>query len=256
MIKANFLKSQAAKARTERRTPAFLRRLVGASVDGAARHHYGDAYAIKCLQTSWAVKTLLSDLGIGSRVWLGALCAAEVYEEWGHDGWGGFWGADHHVWLVTEFNELVDLSIAELHRHPVSRRSDGIPIPPLWWETLDSWPPVIRYLPDSVVGNVALSPPEMSDLDAFTEATRARCSSLIAERRVDQISFGPFLESVDSMNRLHETGHPWLTRAIAFQDFGKTFPAWIREREAELIAAFRAGQAAPSRLAAQPGLTA
>lgn len=43
MIKPAFLKAQVAKAKTRRRTPPFLRRLVAQAVDATAREHYGEA---------------------------------------------------------------------------------------------------------------------------------------------------------------------------------------------------------------------
>lgn len=76
---------------------------------------------------------------------------------------GRLLGQDHHIWLTTEYDELVDLSISHCHRHPRSRRTDGIPMPPLWWNDLGQWPPVIRYLPDAPV-RIRLQGEDAADL--------------------------------------------------------------------------------------------
>ena len=80
MIKQRFIELQVAKCRAGKRTTPFLRRLVAGTVDEVARIHYAEAYPTKCVQTSIAVQRLLGRLGIASRVWLGAFCAAEVFE--------------------------------------------------------------------------------------------------------------------------------------------------------------------------------
>jgi hypothetical protein len=101
VIKTSFLEAQSAKSAAQKKTTSFLRRLVASVVDRAAHEHYGAAYSMKCLQTSHAVLLLLDRLKIGGVLCEGALCAALVYEETRADGWGGFWGANHHVWAMT-----------------------------------------------------------------------------------------------------------------------------------------------------------
>ncbi|HEX7759700.1 MAG TPA: hypothetical protein VF459_09370 [Caulobacteraceae bacterium] len=256
MIKPSFLRAQVAKSRISRRTTPFLRRLVGSVVDKTAHEHYGAAYPTKCLQTAWGVQVLLRRLGLESRLWMGAFCAAEIFAAWGHDGWGGFWDQDHHIWLTTEFNEIVDLSVAQMHGHPRSRRDDGVAMPPLWWDDVGTWPQVIRYLPDSPIRVGFTDPADTADLTAFETKLLWTFDQILARRRLDEIEFGPFLDNVDGMNRLHQAGHPWLVRGTAFIDRRVAFPAWIREREAELIAGIRAGIRAPSRLAHRTDLVA
>ena len=79
---------------------------------------------------------------------MGATCFAEVFHEASVGGWGGFWGHDHHIWVVTELREYVDLNISLLHLHPSRSRRDGIAVPAIWWDDAAHWPPVIRYLPE------------------------------------------------------------------------------------------------------------
>jgi hypothetical protein len=188
---------------------------------------------------------------------MGAFCAAEIFEEWGHDGWGGFWGDDHHIWLVTEFNELVDLNVAVMHQHPRSRRSDGVPMPPLWWDLACGWPSVISYLPDMLVERVEL--PDISDqmdLIEFEAAVMRRFEDAILTQRPDQLKCAGLLEDIDAMQRLHEAGNPWLNRAIAFQERGIPLPLWMRTRAQEIASAHRAGEPIPSRLSHRRDLVA
>lgn len=239
MIKPNFLKKQINKSRAQRTTAPFLRRLVFTTVDQVAREHYELAYPMKCLQTSAAAKALLENLGIKSRLWMGATCFAEAFEQ-GDVIWGGFWDRDHHVWLVTEFSELVDLSIAQMHQHPNRKRDDGIPVLPIWWDETDQWPDVIRYLPDGPVKIGLDDPVEIADLNIFLTKVRNRFEDLLRLRCVEDVKFGPILADVAMMDSLHKQNHPWLIRAAQFSDRGIPFPPWIQKRDAELTAAYEA----------------
>lgn len=97
VIKDTFLRAQTRRSNASRKTTPFLRHLVASVVDDAAARFYGEGYALKCLQTSWATSRLLKKLGIKAGVVLGTFCAAEVYEDVSRFGWGGFWGEDHHL---------------------------------------------------------------------------------------------------------------------------------------------------------------
>lgn len=253
MIKASFLKAQSAKA-ARGRTPPFLRRLAAGVVDRVALAHYGPAYSMKCLQTAHAVGEVLKRFGVESQLWMGAFCAAEVYEEPGHQGWGGFWGQDHHVWLYTANRELVDLSVSQMHRHPKSQRRDGIAMPALWWDDASSWPPVIRYLPDRPGRIGFVEADDVADLATFMDLVMAELDRVLAQDRVEQVTFGPLMSGIQDMDVLTRQGHPWLVRAIGFQERGARLPQWIQERHEELTAAWRSGQAAPSRLIGVDGL--
>lgn len=251
MIKPAFLKAQTLKSRQMGQTSLFLRRLIFSTVDRLAKNRYGEDYPIRCLQTSVAVQSLLASLGIRSELWLGALCAAGPHEDPTAATWAGFWGQDHHVWLRTEFNELVDLSVSQLHLHPRSIRDDGIAMPPVWWDDIGGWPPIIRYLPDSRIGEVSLPAPDETDLAEFRTDIMVAFGEQTKHARVDQITFGPILDNVDTMNRLTAQGHPWLVGALAFLGHGVSFPPWIQAREAELNAAYKLKIRAPSQLAPQ-----
>ena len=133
MIKKRFIGRQIEKSAAGKRTTPFLRRLVFQTVDAVSRSHYAKDYSMKCGQTAAATKMLLAKMGIDSRLTMGAVCFPKIL--WGGQfaGWTGFWDADYHVWLETEFNEIVDLSISQLHDHPRTIERE-MQTPAIWWE--------------------------------------------------------------------------------------------------------------------------
>lgn len=255
MIKPAFLKAQIEKSRRSRRTSSFLRRLIFSSAHEVARNWYADDYPTRCLQTSCAVQALLKRFGIQSEIWLGALCTAGIYTDPPGATWAGFWDQDHHLWLRTEFNEFVDLSASQLHLHARSIRTGGVGMPAIWWDDINQWPSVIRYLPDTRIDSVRLpDAKDQADLEAFCLAVEAFLDQRMNTEAVEQIVFGPILDNVDTLNRLTKQGHPWVCGALAYQNIDAEFPPWIEERERELQEAYLHGQRPPSRLAARHDL--
>lgn len=245
MIKSGFIKAQIAKSVANRQTSPFLRRLVFSVVDEVANAHYGVHYPTKCFQVSAAIQAVLDRFGIESRLWVGAVCVAEVFEDPGYATWGGFWDQDHHLWLTTQYDELADLSISQVHRHPRSRRTDGIAMPSVWWNDLGQWPPVIRYLPDAPV-KIGLQGEDAADFARFQEKVMTALDARLATGSVQDTAFGRILCDIEWMNEATRLGDPWVTRAVVFVDGRIPFPAWIQERERELN---RLGATAPRRLA-------
>lgn len=250
MIKTAFLKAQTEKSRRESKTSPFLRRLIFSTIEQTAKTRYAADYPVRCLQTSVAAQALLARFGIKSELWLGALCAAGLYTDPPAATWVGFWDQDHHVWLRTEFNELVNLSASQLHQHPRSQRKDGIGMPAVWWDDISEWPSVIRYLPDTWLRAVRLPDAgDQADLEAFEGAVSILTDEHLQNASVEQIAFGPILDNVETMNRLTQAGHPWVRGALAYQNLDVDFPPWVLEREQELVEAHKAGKRATSRLA-------
>jgi hypothetical protein len=256
LIKPAFLKTQKRKTQNDKRVSPFLRRLLASTIDRAAREHYGDAYCMKCVQTSQAMSRLLTRVDVRSKVWVGAFCAPEVFHDTALIKWGGFWGDEHHAWVVTEFSEVIDLSIAELVHHPCKVRSDGIPLPTVWWDDIGEQPSVIRYLPDTPIKASFADPAETADYDAFLGVVDALWNESLSTYRVDELHFMPMLEGPASMNRFHEAGHPWFVKAVLFQDRAVPFPDWISNRESEIAESSRRGERPPTRLAHLLGLRA
>ena len=237
MIKPGFLQKQIQKSRRDGHTSQFLRRFVFSIVDQALHDHYGGDYPQKCLQSSVGIQLVLKKLGIESKLWTGAACFAQAYKTVPEMiGWAGFWDRDHHVWLVTEFSELVDLTVSELHLHPSFSRQDAEPIPPLWWDELGQWPGTIRYLPDGAVSSAFRFEMrrETQDLESFKNLLLATMGCYVAERRAEDIAFGPILEGEHSLNSLHDQGHPYLVKTLVVHRQGVPFPPWVQQRQAEL----------------------
>jgi len=237
MIKPGFLQKQVQKSRRDGHTTQFLKRLIFSIVDRALHEHYGGDYPQKCLQSSVGIQMVLKKLGIGSRLWTGSACFAQAYKHAPEKtGWAGFWDRDHHVWLVTEFAEFVDLTISELHLHPSFSRRDAEPIPPIWWDEAARWPRTIAYLPEGAVASVFQfeTREETEDLDRFKGLVLSTMGQYLTERRVEDVIYGPILEGENSMNSLHDQGHPYLVKTLIVQQLGIPFPAWVQQRMAEL----------------------
>jgi hypothetical protein len=237
MIKKGFLQKQVQRSRADKRTAPFLRRFVLSIGEEALRGHYGNEWPDKCLQSSHAIQLVLDRLGISSEIWEGAACFAQAYKNAPQEiRWVGFWGEDHHYWLMTEFKELVDLTISQIHLHPEFSRSDGEPIPPVWWNNLSPWLNTIRYLPAG-----SLSPDsyfenreDEDNQKAFEASVIVTMNRYMASYDVNNVSFGPIIENEDSLNSLYQQRHPAIVKTYGMHQQASPFPPWIEQRIAEL----------------------
>lgn len=161
--------------------------------------------------------------------------------------WGGFWGGDHHVWVETEFAEVADLSVSRLHEHPASHRQDALPAPPIWWRLGDWSPEVFLYLPDHPALPDFDDAEGTAELFGFLELVRARFADTLAKAHVGDIVRPQLLDSDDALRRLAAQNDRWAKTALAVKKMGLPFPAWIQERQAELMECWQAGREAPSR---------
>ena len=248
MIKNRFIDRQIEKSTAAKRTAPFLRRLVFQTVDIVSRSHYANDYAMKCVQTAAATKMLLANMDIDSRLTMGAVCFPKILVGGQFAGWTGFWGKDHHVWLETEFNKVVDLSISQLHEHP---RTIGreMQTPAIWWEQKNGWPPIIRYLFDTCAGGVDLgNPRDQASYEQFLENVQVKFSSTLADKIVEDVTFSPLLGDVDQLNIWTKDGHPWVIGAQTVLDRQIPFPEWIANREKEIELALTRGVYPNSRL--------
>jgi hypothetical protein len=236
MIKKGFLQKQAQSSRRDKRTTPFLRRFVLSIVEEALLARYGNRSPEKCLQSSLAIQLVLDRLGISSDVCEGAACFAQAYKNAPQEiRWVGFWGEDHHYWLMTEFRELVDLTVSRIYLHPGFSRSDGETIPPLWWNDLGSWPNTIRYIPAGLLSTDSRfeNGEDEDDQKAFEACVIETLNRYIASRDVGNVSFGPILENEDSLDSLYQQGLPYLVKTYIVQQQAISFPPWIQQRLAE-----------------------
>lgn len=254
MIRRRFIDRQVEKSAARKRTTPFLRRLVFQTVDTVSRMHYGKYYSMKCVQTAAATKMLLAKVGIGSRLTLGAVCFPKILISGQFAGWTGFWDADHHVWIETEFNEVVDLTISQLHDHPRTRERE-MQTPAIWWQQGNGWPPIIRYLFDTCVDGVDLeNAGDQESYEQFVERVQAEFVSLLADKGVEDVAFSPLLGDLDQLNMWTEEGHPWATAALSVLEYNIPFPPWITERQREIETALDQGRYPSSRLGGREGL--
>ncbi|MGC6500820.1 MAG: hypothetical protein ACON4C_11555 [Henriciella sp.] len=248
MIKSQFLKKQREKSQSTKSTTPFLRRLVFYTVDQVASEHYGADYAMKCAQTAGAAQRVLDRLGVRSRITLGAVCFPKISPDRRFLGWTGFWGDDHHIWLTTEFCEVVDLSISRLHDHPKTRGTE-MPTPAIWWCHEQGWPPIIRYLEDTFIDGIALSCElEQASYEAFLEKVDFTFSTILRDQIVSDVRFDSMLMNLDQLNALTDANHRWATAACIVPAQDIAFPDWVVERENEIADFLNRDQRPPSRL--------
>jgi len=235
MIKKTFLDKQATKAQNDRRTPDFLRRLCFTIVEKVLIQHYSDSYSMRCLQSSLAISLILKRFGIKSQAYIGEVCVPQVFAENSiAPRWNGFWGDDHHVWLMTEFCELVDLTIKYLHLHPVTKGNNQLEMPAIWWSDATRWPNVIKYLPQEPI-TAKLPSEEMIDLQDFQAKVNQELDLFLECSSVQQVAFTSVLHGPESMNHLFSKGELWLVRRAVLQDGRLPYPPRIVERERELL---------------------
>ena len=254
MIKRQFIKKQIEKSHHTKCTTLFLRRLIFQTVDVVTRAHYGNQYCMKCLQTSTGVQILLAEMGIKSRLTFGAVCVPKILKTGEFGGWTGFWGDDHHVWLETEFGDVVDLSISQLHQHPRTKFPE-IKTPAVWWNQRHGWPPFIRYLFDTQVDKIELADADdQTSYEEFSDKVKAEFSVALADKFVQDIAFSPMLDDVDQVKTWAEENNPWATGALTVLEYQIAFPPWIVDRQWEIESALDQGKLPKSRLSERADL--
>lgn len=239
MISEAYLNIQVEKSKSAKFTSPFLRTLIFQIVDSALTEHYGKNYSTCCLQSSAAINQLLKRFGISSRIITGAFCTIEVYKQKNKIGWewGGFWDKDHHIFVISENSDLIDLTISQLHLHPQSNKKKYLPILPIWWSPISKWPPLIKYIPEKTV-EIELSEAEMNDLHLFLDKVNKLADSYLLNKEVEDIRFVPFLSGIESLNKYTLEGNEWLKWAKEIIIKGVAFPEWIIKKEYELLNSF------------------
>ena len=235
MIKSTFINKQIEKSKRQKSTSPFLKKLIFSVVDKALKLHYGDSYSMKCLQSSVAIRSILDMYEIKSREYVGALCVSQVFER--NDklpSWNGFWDKDHHVWLHTEYGELVDLTINALHLHPASKKFVQLEVPSVWWGDTAEWPRLLKYLPDGAI-NLELPKEDEKDLEVFIKLVSKEYEAVIQNSSVNDIKYEPILHGVQSCNDLHASGNQWLVKSYFLQENNIPYPDWIQNRHNQLM---------------------
>ena len=91
----------------------------------------------------------LNKYGISSQIFFGQAAWIEVTEKAGVL-WAGCWDGNVHLWVATEFGEIVDLNVGVAHRKRAhqSELEKSKYSPPLLWST--EVPKFYRYQPEGV----------------------------------------------------------------------------------------------------------
>jgi hypothetical protein len=235
MISANFISEQIKKSKSERRTSSFIRNFVFYIVDKALKEQYGENYSVRCLQSSAGIQRMLQKFDIESKLYTSSFCTIEILiegdkTEW---AWGGFWDKDHHVIAVSEYSDLIDLSISQLYQHPGSGIKNAIPIPALWWTPLNNWPMHIKYLPESPVA-IELPPEEMNKFNNYLNRVDEIADEALQKINSEDVNFTPMITGIDSLNKMTEDGNLWLILCRRIVEQGIKYPEWIINKEIEL----------------------
>jgi hypothetical protein len=144
----NRLEAELETSRTARATSRFLKVLTFQIVKRALTEHFGENYSYCCLQSSVAIKQVLENFGIKSSLIMGGVCLPVVSKGVKFkSGWHGFWGEHHHFWVITEFDEIVDLTIAQINLHPKSPGPDYVDPYPVWTNDARFYSNVFMYMP-------------------------------------------------------------------------------------------------------------
>jgi hypothetical protein len=235
MIADEFLQEQVAESKANRETTPFLRRFVLRIVDQSLRDIFGDNYSIRCLQSSIAIQTLLSEFGIGSRVFSGAVCLSRATKGDPFQlGWAGFWGDDRHAWVATDFVEFVDLTISQVHLHPASSHDTDEAIPAIWWHPADIWPPIIKYLPEGEA-QPDLPPDEANELERLITRLHEVKEQVMRTCDPKDSLFEPILYGPKHLQEMVAAGYPWLVKSLQIQRQGIPMPDWVINRDREML---------------------
>lgn len=199
---------------SQQATVALLRRLVFSTVDAAAHVYFKNKYAVKCLQTSLAIEALLGSFGISSRLFCGAVRYPESFAMTQISGreipaavqWGSFDDHGGHVWLITQFGEVVDLSISQAFtdkRHGIRPPPQ---VPALWWKD-DMFPSHLYY---RIQGTPKVDASIRAEIDEFISRVNEEFARLKSYSRLNKLKFGPMIENRNSFDQLRAHGSAWV----------------------------------------------
>lgn len=226
MIDTSFIQGKVELSRQTTATQTALKRLVLHSVEQSLRRRYPTTFPERCLQASVGIQLLLRELGFDSNIWMGEVCFVEFLPD-GTTSWGGFWWPAHHIWLLTEFGETVDLGVKWLHEHQAAPRG-AIPVPVIWWSgSLPIVQGLFAYKPHSSVEEISLPADEQEDLDEFKREVVDDYNQIL-DNLESTPHYAPIVEGLESLERLHENENPWVTAGTATMRATLTFPPRIQ----------------------------
>lgn len=195
---------------------------------------YGANYSDLCSQSSLCIKHILDRIGIGSGIYRGDVCFRMAYkDDPSVQKWEGFWDPQYHVWVMTEFKELIDITISHLHLHPASSRDDALPIPIIWWqeEGMPSW---FLYIPRDPV-EIELEQKEKDDFEKLIMRADHYYDTETSLEEEPKLPIPPILMGSRTANLLYQQKNPWMVMALDhFENEPLKLPDLMEERDREL----------------------
>ena len=234
----NRIDNEIEKSKKEKSITPFIKYLIFSILEDSLVEVYGSNYSMKCLQSSIATRELLNDLGFHSKLDYGSCCFSIVRGQYPYNlTWGGFWDKDYHIWVITEYHELVDFTISQMHLHPKLDLQVKIePILPLWYSPIDTMPSILKYLPQdfNIVVQEKLSGQDKVDLDSLLALAKKK---LILARENNQYRMYEkfIIENPSVLEHLLKNGNVWMKGSVMMQQKQIPLPAWIQNKEKELL---------------------
>lgn len=216
----NRLEAELNASRAVRATSRFLKVLTFKIVKRALTDHFGDNYSYCCLQSSVAIKQVLENFGIKSSLVMGGVCLPVVSKgmEW-RSGWHGFWDQHHHFWVVTEFGEIVDLTIAQINLHPNCPGPDCVDPYPVWTNDAKFYSSVFLYLPKT--------PGWDGPVDRqFLRSVQSHTDSCVANPSLDKDADMTILEGISTCQALFPRDE-WARKTRQALGDMDPLPSWV-----------------------------
>lgn len=193
--------------------------------------HYGVNYSDRCLQSSLGINRILRHFGFNSILLEGGFCMPRTSFERKELGWQGFWGEDHHYWILTEFKEIIDLSISLSAQHPAFKNNEPYSPPPIWWQEKRGVPDFMIYLSTQsygLNGIFELQDPSdnlimqhyLKDIEDFLNSSQLTYTSNFDYIFSDMSDFNSGLKRKD----------PWFLNCSFHSSIDLPIPKWFEDR--------------------------
>jgi len=234
VVAKDFLREEFSLSNEQNEITLNLKKAIFCIIHKALVKHYGDNYSVRCLQSTYGIMTIMDYFGVRSVLVEGAACFGLVYGKNPYRiTWGGFWNNDHHYWLVSQYGDIIDFTVSQLHLHPAEKYADQIPILPIWWSPIGVAPPIFRYL-QKVFGKPLdmLEAEESAKLKEFNEYILNHIEEgTLDSNELDKIDI---LTGPEKFQQLYLQKNTWIHVFIE-KHKELEWPDWILQREQELM---------------------
>lgn len=240
LIRTLQVEKELRRVKANKKCTSEFQRYILSLTASALEKTYGSNFSDQCLQSSLGIQMALKHYGITSTLIEGALCIPTASLERSNSVWQGFWNNHHHYWLVTEFDELIDLTISQINSHPATGKERRADPPAFWFHDVSYLPAIFKYLPSDVIPHEAETFLEdKSDNEllqqylAVLKSTLSLNNKILYHPRVETI-----LNSTDDLTSWHKKGDKWSQICWQYNVNEIPLPAWIVNRENELLKLF------------------